>query len=72
MWCMTKPAWQRLWQPHRGLFWLMIVFNLLSSLMAWMLRTVPLSTAGLLVVGGFALANALGGLWLAARLWRGA
>ena len=29
------PAWRRLWQPRRGVFWLMLAFNLLSSLMAW-------------------------------------
>ncbi len=65
------PAWRRLWQPRRGAFWLMVAFNLLSSLMAWVLRTAPLNTTGLLLVGLLGLANALAGLWLAARLWRG-
>lgn len=67
----NSPAWRRLWQPQNGLFWLMVALNLLSSLMAWALRAVPLSTAGLFIVGGLALANAFGGLWIAARLWRG-
>lgn len=65
------PAWRRLWQPRRGVFWLMLAFNLLSSLMAWVLRSFPLTTVGLLLVGLLALANAGAGLWLAARLWRG-
>lgn len=67
----TSPAWQRLWQPRRGVFWLMLAFNLLSSVLAWVLRSTPLNTLGLVVVGLLALANALAGLWLTARLWRG-
>jgi len=33
----------RLWQPRRGLFWVMVAFNLLSSLAAWALRALPLT-----------------------------
>lgn len=66
-----QPHWKHLWQPRRGLFWLMVAFNVLSSLMAWALRSLPLNTAGLLLVGTLALANAAAGLWVAARLWRG-
>jgi hypothetical protein len=32
----------RLWQPRRGLSWVMLVFNGLSSLGAWALRALPL------------------------------
>lgn len=60
----------RLFQPRNPLFWLMIAFNLLSSVLAWVLRTWPLTTAASLVVGLFALANALAGIVLALRLMR--
>ncbi len=61
----------RLWQPRNPLFWLMIVFNLLSSGLAWLMRTWPLTAFGLALVGAFALANAVMGLWLAWRLVSG-
>lgn len=60
----------RLIQPRNPLFWLMLVFNLLSSLFAWVLRSYPLNTAGLVLVASLALANAILGMWLAWRLVR--
>ena len=60
----------RLWQPRRGLFWVMVAFNVLSSLGAWALRALPLNTAGLWLVGTLALANVAGGLVAAWRLLR--
>jgi 4-hydroxybenzoate polyprenyltransferase len=60
---MTEPArsgWRRLWRPAHPLFWLMLMFNVLSSLGAWALRILPLSDLG----------NALLGLVVMARLWR--
>jgi hypothetical protein len=61
----------RLWQPRRGIWWLMLAFNVLSSGFAWVLRTWPLTPTGLTVFGLLGLANALCGLWIAARLLRG-
>jgi len=60
----------RLFQPRNPLFWLMVVFNLLSAALAWVLRTWPLSSFGLFLIGTLALANAGMGLWLAWRLVR--
>lgn len=60
----------RLWQPRRGLFWLMLAFNLLSSLCTWALRALPLNTLGLALLTGVALANVGCGLvaaWLLLR-----
>lgn len=48
----------------------MVAFNLLSALLAWVLRTWPLNGFGLAVVGSLALANAGLGLWAAWRLVR--
>ncbi len=64
-------AFRRLWQPRRGVFWLMLAFNALSSVMAWALRSEMLSTAGMLVAALLALGNCLAGMWLALRLARG-
>lgn len=60
----------RLLQPRNPLFWLMLAFNVLSSLFALGLRAYPLNPVGQTVVGALALANALGGMWLAWRLVR--
>lgn len=59
---------RRLWQPANPLFWLMLGFNLLSSLCTWAMRALPLNTLGLLVVGGVALFNVGFGLLAAWRL----
>ena len=66
-----KKGLARLWQPRRGVFWLMVGFNLLSSFMGGVLRSDMLSPVGMAVVGVFALTNALAGMWLAWRLLRG-
>lgn len=54
----------RLWQPRNPAFWLMIVLNLLSTALAWVARSYELAPLAALVVAGFALGNALGGLGL--------
>ncbi len=59
---------RRLWQPDKPLFWMMIAFNALSSLFSWVLRTQPLNTLGLLLVGTIALANVAFGLLAAWQL----
>ena len=61
----------RLWQPRTLLFWQMVGFNLLSSLCAWALRTLPLNTAGMLLVGAAALLNCGFGLLATWRLLQG-
>ena len=60
----------RLWQPDKPLFWLMLAFNVLSSLCTWAMRALPLSTAALLLVGTLALGNVALGLLAAWRLMR--
>jgi small neutral amino acid transporter SnatA (MarC family) len=65
---MKWPHLLRLWQPSRALFWLMLVFNVFSSLGSYVMRAWPLNTAGLMLVGGLSLANVAGGLWAAWQL----
>ena len=57
----------RLYQPRNPLFWFMLVLNVLSCALAWIVQNRTLNTLGMLLVGGFALANALIGMWL---MWR--
>ena len=57
--------WSRLWQPRRLPFWLMLMFNLLSTLCAWALRALPLSTPGLLLIAAVGLLNCGLGMWIA-------
>ena len=57
----------RIFQPRNPLFWLMLVINALSYALAWIVQNRTLNTLGLLLIGGFALANAALGTWL---LWR--
>jgi hypothetical protein len=60
----------RLWQPRNPAFWLMVVLNLLSTLLAWVARSYELAPLAALMVAGFAVANALLGLrlmWLLMR-----
>ena len=58
---------KRIYQPRNPLFWLMLVLNALSYALAWIVQNRALNALGMLLVGGFALANALVGTWL---LWR--
>ncbi len=57
----------RLYQPRNPLFWFMLALNVLSYALAWIVQNRTLNTLGTLLVGGFALANALIGMWL---MWR--
>ena len=57
----------RIYQPRNPLFWMMLVLNALSYALAWIVQNRSLNTLGMLLVGGFALANAVLGMWL---LWR--
>ena len=58
----------RLWQPRSPLFWMMVMFNVLSSVCSWAMRALPLNTVGLLLVGGVALMNVVCGLLAAWKL----
>lgn len=60
----------RLWQPRRGLFWLMLGFNALSSFMIGYLQLNDPPMGIRLVVSLFAITNSLIGWWLTVRLWR--
>ena len=60
----------RLWQPRNPAFWLMVVLNLLSTLLAWVARSYTLAPLAMLVVIGFAIGNAVIGMrlmWLLVR-----
>lgn len=59
---------RRLWQPRNPLFWMMLAFNVLSSVLGWMMRALPLNGLGLTLVGVLALGNVLMGLLAAWRL----
>ena len=59
-----------LFQPRNPLFWLMLVLNALSLLLAWVVRNRPLNGWGMAVVTIFAIGNAAVGMWLAWRLMR--
>lgn len=60
----------RLFQPRNPAFWLMLVLNLLSLLLAWVIENRRLNGAGMLVVAVLAIGNAALGLWLAWRLMK--
>ena len=57
----------RIYQPRNPLFWIMLALNALSYALAWIVQNRSLNTMGMLLVGGFALVNAVLGMWL---LWR--
>ena len=60
----------RLWQPRRGLFWLMLAFNVLGSVLGWALHLMQPQGALLVLMTLFALGNAAMGWWLLSILWR--
>lgn len=60
----------RLLQPRNPLFWIMLALNGLSTALVWIAQNRPLNVWGTLLVGGFAIGNAVIGLWLAWRLMR--
>jgi hypothetical protein len=60
----------RLFQPRNPLFWMMLALNALSTALAWIVHNRPLNTLAMVIVGVFALSNALIGTWLMWRLVR--
>jgi hypothetical protein len=65
-----RSSLQRLWQPGRGAFWLVLVFNGLSSVLAWTLHLAEPSGSLQIVLTILALANAAMGAWMLSILWR--
>ena len=61
---------RRLWQPRHPLFWLMLLFNVLTSVCAWLMRLPGLADGAILLLGALALANMAFGLFAAWRLLR--
>jgi len=59
-----------LFQPRNPLFWLAVVLNTLSATLAWIVQHRMLDSWVTLLIGGFALGNALIGSWLVWRLLR--
>jgi uncharacterized membrane protein len=60
----------RLWQPRNPAFWLMLLLNLMSTLLAWIAREFPLAPWAAAIVVVFAVGNAILGLrlmWLLLR-----
>ena len=58
----------RIYQPQNPVFWFMLTLNTLSYALAWIVQNRSLNTLGMLLVGGFALVNAVVGMWLMFRL----
>lgn len=63
-----KPS--RLFQPRNPLFWVMLILNVLSAVLAWMLRSDSLTSFAMFAIGLFALGNAVLGIMIALRLMR--
>ncbi len=60
----------RLWQPRNPAFWMMVVLNLMSTILAWVLRSYALVPLVTIMVAGLALMNAWIGIRLALDLMR--
>ena len=58
----------RLVQPRNPQFWLLIVLNLLSTAISYILRTRDLPTLPVFLLAAFAIANFVLGLRIALRL----
>jgi len=61
---------RRLWQPRNGLFWLMLGFQILSSVLVLFIQVQQPPPGLRLLLGLLALTNTLLSWWLLARLWR--
>lgn len=65
-----SDAFNRLWQPRKGLFWLVVGFQGLSSALVLFIQIHEPPTSMRLALTLLALTNTLIGWWLMARLWR--
>lgn len=50
-------------QPRSRYFWLLVVFNLMTGLLAWVSQALPLPWGLRLLVAIFAIGNGVLGLW---------
>lgn len=64
----SHPLW-RLWQPRRGLFWLVLLTNALSALLVAFLQIAQPESVLRWAVSLLALTDTLLGWWLLRRLW---
>jgi hypothetical protein len=60
----------RLWQPRSGLFWLVVVLNVLTSAQVWYIQLTDPAPLLRWVLSLMALSNTGISWWLLARLWR--
>ena len=61
---------RRLWRPDRPAFWLVVAFNLLSSVLVLIVQIADPAPGARVVLALLALANGVAGaVWLT-RLWR--
>ena len=58
----------QIYQPRNPLFWVMLALNALSYALMWIVQNRALNGLGMVLVGGFALVNAVLGMWLVWRL----
>jgi hypothetical protein len=58
----------RLLQPRNPQFWLLVVLNLLSSAIAFILRSYELAPLAAFLLAAFAIGNVLLGILIAVRL----
>lgn len=63
-------SFHRLWQPRRGLFWLIVALQLLSSCIVLFVQTTDPPDVLRLVLSLMALIDSLLAWWLTVRLWR--
>ena len=60
----------RLYQPRNPAFWLMVLLNLLSVVLAWITRSYELLPLAAVALTGLAMTNAVLGVRLALQLMR--
>ena len=58
----------RIYQPRNPLFWVMLALNLMSLVLGWVTHNQSLNVLASVLVGGFAIGNAVLGTWIAWRL----
>lgn len=58
----------RIYQPRNPLFWVMLALNLMSLVLGWLTHNQSLNVLASVLVGGFAIGNAVLGTWIAWRL----
>jgi hypothetical protein len=63
-------SFRRLWQPRRGLFWLMLSMQLLSSGIVLFMQITDPPDGLRLALSLMALIDSLLAWWLTVRLWR--